>query len=158
MGLLPEFNWRRCAVRSGVVFLSVLVGESVPRFDLVMGLIGGSLTGPLMFILPPLFYLRLRKRTYLKHRLAWESRSGDHVVRVPRLLRRWADVLSFDVPADSGPPSCWDGVLTTAIIVLGVTATIATTYFSIRDTLRYATFTPPCIANLTLASRLIPSL
>ena len=32
------------------------VGESVPRFDIVMALIGGSLTGPLVFVLPPLMY------------------------------------------------------------------------------------------------------
>ncbi|XP_076235613.1 solute carrier family member mahogany isoform X2 [Calliopsis andreniformis] len=50
------FGWKRCAVRSAVVFLGVAVGESVPRFDIVMALIGGSLTGPLVFVLPPLMY------------------------------------------------------------------------------------------------------
>ncbi|KAG5319088.1 S36A4 protein, partial [Acromyrmex heyeri] len=52
------FGWKRCAMRSAVVFLSVVVGESVPRFDIVMGLIGGSLTGSLVFVLPPLIYTR----------------------------------------------------------------------------------------------------
>ena len=47
-------------MRSAVVFLGVAVGESVPRFDIVMALIGGSLTGPLVFILPPLIYIRAR--------------------------------------------------------------------------------------------------
>lgn len=55
-----DFTWKRCVVRSSVILLAVLLGEAVPRFDLVMGLIGGALTGPLMFILPPLFYARLR--------------------------------------------------------------------------------------------------
>ncbi|XP_029045241.1 amino acid transporter AVT1B isoform X3 [Osmia bicornis bicornis] len=50
------FGWKRCAIRSAVVFLGVAVGESVPRFDIVMALIGGSLTGPLVFVLPPLMY------------------------------------------------------------------------------------------------------
>jgi len=45
-------------MRSAVVFLSVVVGESVPRFDIVMALIGGSLTGSLIFVLPPLIYTR----------------------------------------------------------------------------------------------------
>lgn len=45
-------------MRSAVVFLSVVVGELVPRFDIVMALIGGSLTGSLVFILPPLIYTR----------------------------------------------------------------------------------------------------
>ena len=60
-------SWRRCALRSSMVAVMVLRGEAVPRFDLVMGLIGGSLTGPLMFILPPLFYARLR-------RMSWRAR------------------------------------------------------------------------------------
>ncbi|XP_026672769.1 amino acid transporter AVT1C isoform X2 [Ceratina calcarata] len=52
------FGWKRCAIRSAIVFLGVAVGESVPRFDIVMALIGGSLTGPLVFVLPPLIYSR----------------------------------------------------------------------------------------------------
>ncbi|XP_032684475.1 amino acid transporter AVT1B [Odontomachus brunneus] len=52
------FGWKRCAMRSAVVLLSVAVGESVSRFDIVMALIGGSLTGSLVFVLPPLIYNR----------------------------------------------------------------------------------------------------
>ncbi|KAH0544138.1 amino acid transporter AVT1C [Cotesia glomerata] len=54
------FGWKRCALRSAVVFLGVAVGESVPRFDIVMSLIGGTLTGPLVFILPPIMYARAK--------------------------------------------------------------------------------------------------
>lgn len=50
------FGWKRCALRSAVVLLGMAVGESVPRFDIVMALVGGSLTGPLVFVLPPLIY------------------------------------------------------------------------------------------------------
>ncbi|XP_014483435.1 PREDICTED: uncharacterized protein LOC106748978 [Dinoponera quadriceps] len=53
------FGWKRCAMRSAVVLLSVIVGESVSRFDIVMALIGGSLTGSLVFVLPPLIYSRV---------------------------------------------------------------------------------------------------
>ncbi|KAK2586688.1 hypothetical protein KPH14_011730 [Odynerus spinipes] len=58
MQIERSFGWKRCAVRSAVVFFSVAVGESVPRFDIVMALIGGSLTGLLVFVLPPLMYAR----------------------------------------------------------------------------------------------------
>lgn len=61
------FGWKRCAMRSAVVFLSVVVGESVSRFDIVMALIGGSLTGSLIFVLPPLIYTRalaLKKKSH----------------------------------------------------------------------------------------------
>ncbi|XP_015177998.1 PREDICTED: proton-coupled amino acid transporter 3 isoform X2 [Polistes dominula] len=51
-------GWKRCAIRSIIVFCGVAVGEMVPRFDIVMALIGGSLMGPLIFILPPLMYAR----------------------------------------------------------------------------------------------------
>ncbi|CAL7952059.1 unnamed protein product [Xylocopa violacea] len=54
-----KFGWRRCALRSAIIFLGVAVGESVPRFDIVMALIGGSLTGPLVFLLPPLIYSKI---------------------------------------------------------------------------------------------------
>lgn len=47
-------------MRSAVVFLGVAIGESVPRFDIVMALIGGTLTGPLVFVLPPLIYARAK--------------------------------------------------------------------------------------------------
>ncbi|CAH2097561.1 unnamed protein product [Euphydryas editha] len=62
-----EFCVQRCLIRSGIVALAVFLGESVPRFDLVMSLIGSTLTGPLMFIFPPLFFLRLcYKRSQIK--------------------------------------------------------------------------------------------
>lgn len=60
--LVSEFNRRRCILRSGLVMFLVLLGEAVPRFDLIMGLIGGCLTGPLMFILPPILYYKLKKQ------------------------------------------------------------------------------------------------
>ncbi|XP_014239846.1 amino acid transporter AVT1E-like [Cimex lectularius] len=54
------FGWRRCFLRSGVVLGAVFLAEIVPRFDLIMGLIGGALMGQLMFVFPPLLYARLR--------------------------------------------------------------------------------------------------
>lgn len=56
--LRSAFGWKRCAMRSAVVFFSVAVAESVSRFDIVMALIGGSLIGSLVFTLPPLIYSR----------------------------------------------------------------------------------------------------
>ncbi|OXU21580.1 hypothetical protein TSAR_008263 [Trichomalopsis sarcophagae] len=55
-----SFSWKRCATRSAIVFLGVALGESVPRFDIVMSLIGGTLVGPLVFVLPPLMYSKAR--------------------------------------------------------------------------------------------------
>ncbi|KAF7991554.1 hypothetical protein HCN44_008925 [Aphidius gifuensis] len=55
-----DFGWKRCAMRSAIVLLGVIVGESVPRFDIVMALIGGTLTGPLVFVLPPIMYAKAK--------------------------------------------------------------------------------------------------
>ncbi|XP_044013687.1 amino acid transporter AVT1C [Aphidius gifuensis] len=55
-----NFGWKRCAMRSAIVLLGVIVGESVPRFDIVMALIGGTLTGPLVFVLPPIMYAKAK--------------------------------------------------------------------------------------------------
>ena len=54
-----DFNHKRCLIRSSLVVLSILIAETVPRFDMIMQLIGGTLTGPLIFLFPPLIYLRL---------------------------------------------------------------------------------------------------
>lgn len=38
-----EFSLKRCLVRSMLVGFAVLLGELVPKFDLVMGIIGGKI-------------------------------------------------------------------------------------------------------------------
>ncbi|XP_066998507.2 uncharacterized protein [Anabrus simplex] len=60
LNISREANWRRCVLRTCLLLSAILLGEIVPRFDLLMELIGGTLTGPLMFILPPLLYFKLR--------------------------------------------------------------------------------------------------
>lgn len=202
-----EFSWRRCVLRSSLVAVMVLLGEAVPRFDLVMGLIGGSLTGPLMFVMPPLFYARLRRMSwrarllrpppwqpYNKPLLEADETSLDKEKEAVRLMlatdrypvgqqhpdgyqpyhdqtlqssRRhrstspWyrrlldPDCLSLETCLGAGPLSGWEMVLTSLTVFAGATATVAATFFSIRDTLRYATFTPPCLTNVTQASKIL---
>ncbi|XP_076619157.1 solute carrier family member mahogany isoform X1 [Colletes latitarsis] len=92
-----SFGWKRCALRSAIVFLGVAVGESVPRFDIVMALIGGSLTGPLVFMLPPLMYSKavalkarsMRTLTPEVYSGAERRRSiGDDITADPRIHSR----------------------------------------------------------------------
>lgn len=65
-------------MRSAVIFFSVIIGESVSRFDIVMALIGGSLTGSLVFVLPPLIYIRAlalkKKSSHIEERTYSGSR------------------------------------------------------------------------------------
>ena len=65
------------------------------------------------------------------------------------------DLLSLENCLDAGPLSRCEYALTAATVFLGATATLAATFFSIRDTLRYATFTPPCLVNVTQASKIL---
>lgn len=72
------FGWRRCAMRTAVVCFAIALGESVPRFDVVMSLLGGTLTGPIIFIIPPLLYTKIRKLYYLRPRNYSNPEFGVH--------------------------------------------------------------------------------
>jgi solute carrier family 32 (vesicular inhibitory amino acid transporter) len=61
LNIPPHFTYKRCLLRSALVFVSVLIGELLPKFDLVMSLFGGSLNGTLIFIMPPLFYTKITR-------------------------------------------------------------------------------------------------
>ncbi|KAG8246310.1 hypothetical protein J6590_087234 [Homalodisca vitripennis] len=206
-----EFTWKRCVVRSSLVLLAVLLGETVPRFDLVMGLIGGALTGPLMFILPPLFYARLRamqpqpvmvavgSTTFrgLRSNLATildihtsvdgledlrsralsadnygtfvnstttSPHNRDEIFDSPRahLLQnasyfrdRVLSLVSVDNYDAIGPMRFWEKLFTACLVFAGVVTTVLSTFYTLRGTIEYATFVPPCIVNVTVASRAV---
>lgn len=189
------------------MLFAVLIGESVPRFDLVMGLIGGALTGPLTFILPPLFYARLRAMqpqpefictSYQKYDPdsnhvtildlpktvdeyeQWYSadeitadedpnRKIDYYGTEPNVKHfeqsslggimlfrdRISDIISLDNYPAIGPMTFWERVVTIVIVLLGVTATALSTYYTLIDTIRYSTFVPPCLVNISIASTLV---
>ncbi|KOB71531.1 Vesicular inhibitory amino acid transporter [Operophtera brumata] len=104
-----------------------LSSASVPRFDLVMGLVGSTLTGPLMFIFPPIFFLKL---CYLKSQMKFYGDTDDDY------NIKWYDV-----------------VLSLIVITMGVAATVVATYSSWANSINYATYSPPCLVNATLAAR-----
>ena len=54
-----DFHWKRCLLRSAIVFLMVLIGETIPDFGKIVSLVGGSTITLLTFVLPPYFYMRL---------------------------------------------------------------------------------------------------
>lgn len=148
--------------------MAVIIGELVPRFDIVMGLIGGTLTGPLIFILPPLFYNKILKL---------ESLHDSEVLRQKRLER----IIDDDSEDDDGltvgtygtfknrsgamnsvetiSKSCCgilfkyfkllysDCVLSISVILFGLGATFASTYFNIANVSAVKEFWSPCIFN-----------
>ncbi|XP_043482613.1 amino acid transporter AVT1B [Leptopilina heterotoma] len=233
-----SFGWKRCALRSAIVFLGVAVGESVPRFDIVMSLIGGTLTGPLVFVLPPIMYIRARalkeraegrpstpevfstyrresnqeilfepkahsqsiyygfpdgntnpyryayiyydkdqnstelteidddddeddssaKEGFAKNdlQLTRQRSSNDRpmLIEASRINQRRRRVISVEAPG--GLRSYWN--LQTLfdffgyfVVLLGILITISSTYINVKNTIRFVTFTPPCIFNVTAA-------
>lgn len=172
-------------VRSVLVALAVCIGELVPKFDLIMGLIGGTLTGPLIFILPPLFYSKII-RMEQKH---------DRDVRQQRSRRILMEYSMNDDDDDDDSSSCSDGDVTEEtliaqygtfqdrpserasktssdyemlyrwanairikcseyfllffVILFGLTATFAATYFSVKHVKDLQEFWSPCLHNIS---------
>ncbi|KAF2893755.1 hypothetical protein ILUMI_12418 [Ignelater luminosus] len=161
MGISRDFNRKRCIIRSILAILSVLVAESVPRFDLVMSLIGGALTGPLVFILPPLFYIRMltlkQKHDEMLqlenfHNIVYNlDETSEYFTKyIETKFHKESNTSMPDiniVPKQQNFKDC-KVILCTLIIIFGIIATIATTYWNVINTMRYVTFSPPCIFNI----------
>ncbi|XP_051165486.1 uncharacterized protein LOC127284204 [Leptopilina boulardi] len=227
-----SFGWKRCALRSAIVFLGVAVGESVPRFDIVMSLIGGTLTGPLVFILPPIIYIRLLSlkkhaagrlstpniyssyRRESQQEILYEPKAHSQsiyygfpdgnknpyryayiyydkeqqnsteltdvdddddndvlqpgfskddlqltckktndrpiLIEASRINRR-RRVISVEEPG--GLRNYWNffNSFGYIVIIFGILITVSSTYINVKNTIRYVTFTPPCIFNVTSA-------
>ncbi|XP_054275599.1 uncharacterized protein LOC128994825 [Macrosteles quadrilineatus] len=72
-----KFGGKRCLVRSLMVLLMIVVGETIPEFGKILALVGGSSITLCTFILPPYFYMRLcdQKRADWPERLIpWYER------------------------------------------------------------------------------------
>ncbi|KFB44113.1 AGAP002376-PA-like protein [Anopheles sinensis] len=166
LGASRDFTIKRCIIRSTLVWLAVLIAEILPRFDLVMGIIGGTLTGPLIFILPPLFYQRMLelekiysqelKRSYstgssefsearlddtdneseLSARHAWYGTIGSMgsqtFARLRTSVELWMETASARLQQ-----FCQfmysDCILAGSVIVFGIAATLASTYYNVFD-------------------------
>lgn len=96
MLIFLEFNRKRCILRTILTILAIVIAESVPRFDLVMSLIGGTLIGPLVFILPPLFYIKMTHlyRNFTK-RLKNDSFTNIVLTQPQEEYSRWNIELAF---------------------------------------------------------------
>uniref|UniRef100_A0AAG5CY03 Amino acid transporter transmembrane domain-containing protein n=1 Tax=Anopheles atroparvus TaxID=41427 RepID=A0AAG5CY03_ANOAO len=138
-----DFTIKRCIIRSTLVWLAVLIAEILPRFDLVMGIIGGTLTGPLIFILPPLFYqrmLELEKIYNQELKRSYSTGSSEFSEE------RHEDT---DQESEQSVPHVWyaagtrlkqvgqfmysDCILAGSVILFGIAATLASTYYNVFD-------------------------
>lgn len=134
-----------------------------------MGIIGGTLTGPMIFILPPLFYRRLirmerdfdeqnERETFNQLSIAnsdddifrndREQRHQHHNIdsygtfakQPTRLIPRAECLLCF----------CNDSLVCMSVIVFGIIVTLTSTYFNITTiSNNFDDFRSPCIQNIS---------
>lgn len=169
LGISNDFNALRCILRTLIVVLAVLIAEIVPKFDLVMGIIGGSLTGPLIFILPPLFYrkiclMEIQLQKLREHSEEYDVMMGrfeDETIELPRTQNIYGtfsdslDTLARSVRTNlfSSEYAVMDSILSMSVIFFGLIATIASTYFNARNANNLMNLWSPCINNISFAMK-----
>lgn len=134
-----------------------------------LGVIGGTLTGPLIFILPPLFYTRMLQleRRFDKRNL--ESTSSLTDLNDTDLLLRSSDYgtlrspkYEYKAPRPQGfikkvlQFSQSECVLAALVILFGVAATFTSTFYNFLDIKGLDEFWSPCLQNISLSYEMIP--
>lgn len=182
LGVPRELCWQRCVIRTTIVMLLVLIGEMLPRFDLVMGLLGGLLTGPLTLMFPPLLYRKFRnmlaqqKNQKENERLMqtteetcllipvtqekggqpnpfWVFNKSKRRLNFQQFLKK--HFFSLEINLDEGELSVLESFIVFGIFGLGIAATVTATYYSLRGAVWSTQFLPPCIFDVKAASNII---
>jgi hypothetical protein len=131
-----------------------------------MGVIGGTLTGPLIFILPPLFYTKMLQLEKI-HDDEEDALMSDYVAETDLLIRasQYGTVQSIShVNCDSKFSNKIirrflritrsDCTLSIIVILFGVCATLASTYYNVIDFKDFQ-FWSPCIQNISLSYQML---
>lgn len=128
-----------------------------------MGIIGGTLTGPLIFILPPLFYRRIcrmeqqfieRKQNDDTDDIMMGNEDGDeNRINLDALHETYGtfkqELLTYAHHANDFTEHFIDSMLSAFVIVFGVIVTFASTYFNLLNVSSFKDFWMPCIYNVT---------
>ncbi|CAH0558206.1 unnamed protein product [Brassicogethes aeneus] len=155
LGISRYFNPKRCILRTILTLLAIILAESVPRFDLVMSLIGGTLTGPLMFILPPLIYIKmlsLHKTNEEQIQMKTFTNtlySTDEKGRLKKITRNIPIENETKTKIEWSLQEKIQILFCVLIIVVSSAMTGITTYFNFNNAMNYANFSRPCIYNIS---------
>lgn len=164
MKSFADFSVKRVVIRTTIVALQVVISEFLPNFDALMDIVGGTITGPLVFILPPLLYRRMVQLERCHQRIATEAAYGS---------------LPLDLnyqPVEGPPPHfdgsarrtfaamleiCWlrtvyafnrlqcDLSLSMSVLIFGVLATFFSTYLNLFELSELFQNNSPCFGNMT---------
>uniref|UniRef100_A0A1A9ZDT4 Amino acid transporter transmembrane domain-containing protein n=1 Tax=Glossina pallidipes TaxID=7398 RepID=A0A1A9ZDT4_GLOPL len=163
-----NFSIKRMAIRTSVVVFQVVISEFVPSFDALMDIVGGTITGPLVFIMPTLFYRRLVRMEYAHQRTVTEASYGSIALDLnynpiedlsPQLL------LDENLKTQSILRVCWqqavytfvrlqcDLSLSVMILFFGALVTFFATYLNIFELSTLFHNNSPCFGNFTALNK-----
>jgi amino acid permease len=117
----PHAMWKRTALRTGLVFLALILAIAIPSFGLFISLIGSLFSTALAFVFPTLFHMKLFSwpshwpATPLK--LSTSRLRNPHVFSNSHLSYRDYILVIFDI----------------VVFVFGILATIVCTVVSVQN-------------------------
>jgi solute carrier family 32 (vesicular inhibitory amino acid transporter) len=127
------------------------------------------LTGPLIFILPPLFYTKmLQLEKHHDKRMLEEALSEADLNDTEMLLStsRYGTIPSpkreiYENEIVKLIKKIWkllhsECMLASVVIVFGIAATFTSTFYNVKDINSLSQFWSPCIQNISLSYQLIP--
>lgn len=136
-----------------------------------MGVIGGTLTGPLIFILPPLFYtkmLSLEKKHDQQYQCDEKNGSDFDLSDTNLLLKtvRYGTVQQQpksehqEIMQLKGMKLLWkvihsECLLSVIVIIFGVCATLTSTFYNALDVKGLGQFWSPCLQNISLSYKML---
>ncbi|KAG1669460.1 Amino acid transporter AVT1D [Nymphon striatum] len=115
LGISKNFCLKRVLARSSLTVLLIFIAETVPKFDSLLNLVGGSLVSLFAFIFPALFYMRLSQ--------LFSQQNQDS--------KQWKI-------------KSWEKVLLLFIIIFGIVAAAVVTYNAVQVIVSEETFILPC--------------
>ncbi|XP_033741068.1 amino acid transporter AVT1A-like [Pecten maximus] len=117
------FTWKRCVSRFLVVASVLFVAETLPEFNSLLSLIGGSSLTLLDFICPIMFHMKMCKMSLESDRRDVNNRS---IVHIPL----WRKVLNYE------------------ILAIGVLAGLAASVSAVINIVSPDSFSMPCYVNI----------
>lgn len=138
----------------------------IPILYVIIGVIGGTLTGPLIFILPPLFYTRMRQLEKKAQKQHYEEQYELMMSDTELLIRNSSNYGTIEYPElDTNKKqqqqlpiskTSIERIIAAFVIIFGLAATLTSTYYNIVDIKGLNEFWSPCIQNISLSKFLLP--
>ncbi|XP_033741064.1 amino acid transporter AVT1J-like [Pecten maximus] len=132
------FTWKRCVTRTLVVACILFMAETVPKFNSLLSLIGGSSLTMLDFICPILFHMKMHQLKAEADKPATQNKTLETVQA------------SWDEQTNHIP--LWRKVLNYEILAIGVLAGVAASVSAIINIVSPDSFSTPCYVNISRAA------